>query len=79
MPLPWPSVAFLVKDYPKDGEYRRLKLTSRIAAKIQAYARARGLAGGDLVFGMPDNGPMFKVRPNPDRLGRTEPNAAGRR
>ena len=29
---------FLVKDYPKDGEYRRLKLTRQIAAKLQAYA-----------------------------------------
>jgi integrase len=28
----------LVKDYPKDREYRRIKLTSRIAAKLQAYA-----------------------------------------
>ena len=31
---------FLVKDYPKDGEYRRLKLTSQIAGKLRAYARS---------------------------------------
>jgi hypothetical protein len=69
---------FLVKDYPKDGEYRRLKLTSQIVAKLQAYVRERGLSDGDLVFAMPDRSPALKMLPNPDRLGRTEPNAAGR-
>ena len=69
---------FLVKDYPKDGEYRRLKLTSQIVAKLQAYARERGLSDDDLMFAMPERGPALKVLPNPDRLGRTEPNAAAR-
>jgi integrase len=69
---------FLVKDYPKDGEYRRLKLTSQIVAKLQAYARERGLSDDDLVFAMPQRGPVLNVLPNPDRLGRTEPNAADR-
>src|SRR5262249_15550597 len=69
---------FLVKDYPKDGEYRRLKLTSQIVAKLQAYVRAFGLSDDDLVFAMPERGPVLNVLPNPDRLGRTEPNAAGR-
>jgi integrase len=68
---------FLVKDYPKDGEYRRLKLTSQIATKIQAYARARSLADDNLVFAMPEHGPVLKMLPNPAQLGRTEPNAAG--
>ena len=69
---------FLVKDYPKDGEYRRLKLTSQIAGKLRAYARERGLSGDDLVFAMPERGPVLKMLPNPDRLGRTGPSAAGR-
>jgi len=69
---------FLVKDYPKDGEYRRLKLTSQIAGKLGAYAHECGLADDDLVFAMPERGPVLKMLPNPDRLGRTEPNAAGR-
>ena len=68
---------FLVKDYPKDGEYRRLKLTSQIASKLRAYARERGLADDDLVFAMPERGPVLKMLPNPDRLGRTVPSAAG--
>jgi hypothetical protein len=29
---------FLVKDYPKDRKYRRIKLTSRIVSKLQATA-----------------------------------------
>ena len=69
---------FLVKDYPKDGEYRRLKLTNQITAKLQAYARERELRAGDLVFAMPERGRALKMLPNPDRLGRTEPNDAGR-
>jgi len=69
---------FLVKDYPKDGEYRRLKLTRQIADKLRAYTRDRGLSDDDLVFAMPERGPELTVLPNPDLLGRTEPNAAGR-
>jgi integrase len=69
---------FLVKDYPKDGEYRRLKLTSQIVAKLQAYVRERGLSDDDLVFAMPQRGPALRTLPNPARLGRTEPNAADR-
>jgi integrase len=68
----------LVKDYPKDGEYRRLKLTSQIVAKLQAFARERGLSDDDLLFVMPERAPALKMLPNPGRLGRTEPNAAGR-
>jgi integrase len=69
---------FLVKDYPKDGEYRRLKLTSQITAKLQVYVRRRKLRADDLLFAMPERGAALKMLPNPDRLGRTEPNAAGR-
>jgi integrase len=69
---------FLVKNYPKDREYRRLKLTSQIAAKLLAYARERSLSRDDLVFAMPKPTPVLTVLPNPDLLGRTAPNAAGR-
>ena len=34
---------FLVKDYPKDKEYRRLKLSPQITAKIEAHITAHGL------------------------------------
>ena len=69
---------FLVKDYPKDREYRRLKLTSQIVSKLLSYARARGLGGDDLVFAMPQPAPVLTVLPNPDLLGRTAPNTAER-
>ena len=69
---------FLVKEYPKDGECRRLKLTSQMTGKLRAYARERGLSDGDLVFAMPERGTVLKMLPSPDRLGRTGPNAAGR-
>ena len=69
---------FLVKEYPKDGEYRWLKLTSQIAGNLRPYAHERGLSGDGLVFAMPERGPVLKMLPNPDRLGRTVPSAAGR-
>ncbi|HEY1919323.1 MAG TPA: site-specific integrase [Streptosporangiaceae bacterium] len=69
---------FLVKDYPKDREYRRIKLTSRIAAKLQVYVHQHDLADDDLIFSMPTPVPVLTVLPNPDQLGRTEPNAGGR-
>ena len=41
---------FLVKEYPKDKEYRRFKLSRQITAKIQAYVTAKGLGSDDLIF-----------------------------
>jgi integrase len=41
---------FLVKDYPKDKEYRRLKLSAQITAKIVAHTKAGGLGPDDLLF-----------------------------
>jgi integrase len=41
---------FLVKDYPKDKEYRRFKLSTQITAKIKAYVTAQGLGEDDLIF-----------------------------
>ena len=41
---------FLVKDYPKDKEYRRFKLSQQITAKIQAHITAKGLGEDDLLF-----------------------------
>jgi integrase len=74
---------FLVKDYPKDKEFRRLKLSAQIAAKLQAHAFYRGLAQDDLVFQAPEsNGPRIRkprLVVGPETLGLTEPNAMGRR
>ncbi len=44
---------FLIKDYPKDQEHRRLKLSGQIIAKIEAHVEELGLGEDDLLFAMP--------------------------
>jgi integrase len=68
---------FLVKDYPKDREYRQLKLTEQITDKLKAYIGDHGLADDDLLFLMQQPKTQIRGLPDPDTLGRTEPNAAG--
>ena len=73
---------FLVKDYPKDREFRRLKLSAQITAKLKAHTTDHGLGRDDLLFPVPAD--RMRVRglrlvADPDNLGLTEPNAAGRR
>jgi integrase len=71
---------FLVKDYPKDKEYRRFKLSSQICVKIAAHITAHGLGPGDLLFTYqaPDRA-RVKSRPASDAPpGMTEPNEHGR-
>jgi hypothetical protein len=72
---------FLVKGYPKDGEYRRLKLSVQITAKLKAYVEERGLGRDDLIFQAPglEEPRIRKLRlvADPDSLGRTEPNPEG--
>jgi integrase len=72
---------FLVKEYPKDGEYRYIKISDQLADKIDAYIIAYGLGADDLIFPMPpqDSAPA-RLRTVPERatLGFTKPNAAGR-
>ena len=41
---------FLVELYPKDKEYRRLKLSAQIAVKLKAHIKARDLGLDDLLF-----------------------------
>jgi integrase len=72
---------FLVKDYPKDKEYRRFKVSAQITAKIMAHVEARGLASDDLLFSYhaPDR-PMARHRPTAIQPpGMTDPNEQGRR
>jgi integrase len=72
---------FLVKDYPKDKEYRRFKLSQQITAKIQAHVTARGLGDDDLLFTyQPPEQPRSLPRPDPGAPppGMTEPNQNGR-
>jgi len=72
---------FLIKDYPKDQEHRRLKLSRQIVAKIEAFIEAQGLGDDDLLFAMPQlpQQPTLRVLADSATLGLTEPNDAGRR
>lgn len=41
---------FLVKGYPKDGEWRQLKISTDLNKKLVEFATARGLDADDLFF-----------------------------
>jgi integrase len=72
---------FVVKDYPKDREHRRLKLSGQIVSKIKAFVEAHGIGSDDLLFAMPPPAqqPSLRVLAEPVAPGLTEPNDAGRR
>ena len=68
---------FLVKRYPKDKEYRRLKLSPQITAKLKAHIQARSLGADALLFARraPQPAPLRAVTdpsssPSPSRTGR---------
>jgi len=71
---------FAVKDYPKDKEYRRLKLSAQLVRKIEAHVRSAALEPGDLLFA-DRAAPARPLRavPDPATLGLTRPNGKGRR
>lgn len=71
---------FLVKPYPKNTKYRRFKLSRQVVEKLSAHISERQLGPDDLLFTAPtEPHPRVMELPDPDTLGRTEPNAAGRR
>lgn len=72
---------FWVKDYPKDKEYRRFKLSAQIVTKLKTHCDAEHLGPNDLLFALrnqENSKPALRVAPNPDELGLTEPNDKGR-
>ena len=72
---------FLVKQYPKDKEYRCLKLSAHLADKLAAHITDSSLGEDDLLFPMPpQDTPATRLRALPDitTLGFTRPNSAGR-
>ena len=71
---------FFVKPYPKNTKYRRFKLSRQVVARISAHISEGHLEAGDLLFTAPV-GPQRRliVLPDPETLGLTEPNGAGRR
>ena len=73
---------FLVKDYPKDREYRRFKLSEQIVEKLREHMTAKDLGVDDLLFAMREaDQPRARLHavPDPDSLSLTAPNAKGRR
>jgi integrase len=71
---------FHVKEYPKDEQYRRFKLSEQIVRKLKAHVAAEDLRQGDLFFarrGACSPRPRSKA-PQSENLGMTEPNEAGR-
>jgi integrase len=75
---------FVVKDYPKDREWRRLRLAPHLIAKLRTHIAEHRLTPDDLIFTMPEpTGPrryrVPDVLPDPETLGWTEPDERGRR
>lgn len=73
---------FLVKDYPKDQEHRKVRLARHLTDKLGDHIKVGGLGPDDLLFRYPEPAePRRKVPevlPDPETLGMTEPNAKGR-
>lgn len=73
---------FLVKEYPKDEEHRRLKLSAQICSKLAAHVEENSIRPDDLLFAIRDaydrSTPRLRVVPNPESLRLTEPNEHGR-
>jgi integrase len=71
---------FLVNHYPKDKEYRRLKLSPQIIAKLTAHIRSRRLGLNALLFARRAATPVpLHAIAEVGTLGFTAPNEAGRR
>jgi integrase len=72
---------FLIKEYPKDKEYRRFKLSLQIASKIEAHVTAKDPKPDDLLFTyqaptQPRSRSYSAAIPPPSDM--TEPNEHGR-
>ncbi len=71
---------FLVRHYPKDKEYRRLKLSQQIVAKIKAHITAQNLGPDSLLFARRAAPPAEPgTVPEPGTLGLTAPSDTGHR
>jgi integrase len=74
---------FVVKEYPKDKEWRQVKLASHLRDELAEYIRDHHLGPNDLLFPLPEvTGPARRRRPavlpDPLTLGFTDPNDKGR-
>jgi hypothetical protein len=71
----------IVKQYPKDKEYRRFKVSPQAVRKIGEHAKGKGLGPDDLIFELRqdfDARPRLAVVPDPAAPGKTKPNDKGR-
>jgi site-specific recombinase XerD len=74
---------FLIKDYPKDREHRRIKLATHMADQLHAHITEHSLGPHDLLFTptllLPQPEPShLQIVTEPADLGLTPPNSAGR-
>ena len=75
------SKRFTVKEYPKDKEFRRLKLSAQLVQKIDAHVKSETLGPDELLFARRRDAPpdrQVRVVADPGTLGLTQPNDAGR-
>jgi integrase len=77
------GVRFVVKDYPKDREWRQVKLAKHILAKLDRHITDLALGPDDLIFEFrqpvqPHRRTLPDHLPDPATLGLTEPNEKGR-
>jgi integrase len=74
---------FLVKDYPKDKQWRHVKIPRHLVDKIKLHVARHGLALDELLFQLPvtegsRRRTLPETLPDPETLGLTEPNEQGR-
>ena len=73
---------FFVKEYPKDGEWRRVSVSEQLTDKLVSHISAEALDDDDLLFAIRVHEaaqPRLRAVPDPNTLGMTEANAAGRK
>ena len=73
---------FFVKEYPKDGEWRRVTVSEQLTDKTRQPHQRRETDDDDLLFAIRVDEaarPRQRAVPDPNTLGMTEPNAAGRK
>jgi len=73
---------FLVKEYPKNGKYRFIKVKPALGENIRAHINRHSLSGDDLLFwytGKAQVKPAMTSAAEFGHLGFTEPNADGKK
>jgi integrase len=75
---------FVVKEYPKDKQWRQIRLSPHLMTKLANHVAERGLGQQDLLFTLPQpdvprRRSLPDVLPDPQTLGLTAPNGNGRR